>query len=96
MPIVEPEILTDGAHDIQTAAAATERVIAAVYKARSNPTARMYGRPSHFARLARAEGINPTVQRNQAEVCPTDIRGLQTLAGAPWCHVLRAITKRCV
>ena len=34
MPIVEPEILTDGAHDLQTAAAATERVIAAVYKVR--------------------------------------------------------------
>ena len=33
VPIVEPEILTDGAHDIQAAAAATERVIAAVYKA---------------------------------------------------------------
>ncbi|KAL6839475.1 hypothetical protein ACP4OV_030745 [Aristida adscensionis] len=32
VPIVEPEILTDGAHDIKTCAAATERVLAAVYK----------------------------------------------------------------
>ncbi|TVU08122.1 hypothetical protein EJB05_41510 [Eragrostis curvula] len=32
VPIVEPEILTDGAHDIKACAAATERVIAAVYK----------------------------------------------------------------
>ena len=32
MPIVEPEILTDGEHDLQTAAAATEKVLAAVYK----------------------------------------------------------------
>ncbi len=34
MPIVEPEILTDGEHDLQTAAAATEKVLAAVYKVR--------------------------------------------------------------
>lgn len=34
VPIVEPEILSDGAHDMATAAAASERVIAAVYKAR--------------------------------------------------------------
>ncbi|KAI4965813.1 hypothetical protein ZWY2020_048157 [Hordeum vulgare] len=32
VPIVEPEILTDGAHDIKACAAATERVLAAVYK----------------------------------------------------------------
>ena len=33
MPIVEPEILTDGDHDIKKCAAATEKVLAAVYKA---------------------------------------------------------------
>jgi len=33
VPIVEPEILTDGAHDIETSAAVTERVLAAVFKA---------------------------------------------------------------
>ncbi|KAJ6376799.1 hypothetical protein OIU76_025867 [Salix suchowensis] len=33
VPIVEPEILTDGAHDIQKCAAVTETVLAAVYKA---------------------------------------------------------------
>lgn len=32
VPIVEPEILTDGGHDIMTCAAVTERVLAAVYK----------------------------------------------------------------
>ncbi|XP_008782993.1 fructose-bisphosphate aldolase 5, cytosolic [Phoenix dactylifera] len=32
-PIVEPEILTDGDHDITKCAAVTERVLAAVYKA---------------------------------------------------------------
>ena len=32
VPIVEPEILTDGGHDIKTCAAVTERVLAAVYK----------------------------------------------------------------
>ncbi|KAJ6950949.1 fructose-bisphosphate aldolase [Populus alba x Populus x berolinensis] len=33
VPIVEPEILTDGSHDIKKCAAATEIVLAAVYKA---------------------------------------------------------------
>ncbi|KAL8033335.1 hypothetical protein ABFX02_13G153900 [Erythranthe guttata] len=33
VPIVEPEILTDGSHDIKQCAAATEKVLAAVYKA---------------------------------------------------------------
>jgi len=33
VPIVEPEILTDGAHDIKKCAAVTEIVLAAVYKA---------------------------------------------------------------
>lgn len=33
VPIVEPEILTDGSHDINKCAAATETVLAAVYKA---------------------------------------------------------------
>ena len=32
VPIVEPEILTDGSHDIEKCAAATEAVLAAVYK----------------------------------------------------------------
>lgn len=32
-PIVEPEILTDGDHDLETCMAASERVLAAVYKA---------------------------------------------------------------
>lgn len=33
VPIVEPEILTDGGHDIKKCAATTETVLAAVYKA---------------------------------------------------------------
>ncbi|GMH05840.1 hypothetical protein Nepgr_007680 [Nepenthes gracilis] len=33
VPIVEPEILTDGSHDIKKCAAVTEAVLAAVYKA---------------------------------------------------------------
>ncbi|KAL4185823.1 hypothetical protein AMTRI_Chr10g7790 [Amborella trichopoda] len=33
VPIVEPEVLTDGAHDIKKCAEVTERVLAAVYKA---------------------------------------------------------------
>ena len=33
MPIVEPEVLTDGNHDFKKCAAVTEKVLAAVYKA---------------------------------------------------------------
>lgn len=33
MPIVEPEVLTDGNHDIEKCAEVTEKVLAAVYKA---------------------------------------------------------------
>lgn len=33
VPIVEPEILNDGTHDIETCQKVTERVLAAVYKA---------------------------------------------------------------
>ena len=33
MPIVEPEILPDGEHDLETTQAITEKVLAAVYKA---------------------------------------------------------------
>uniref|UniRef100_A0A1A7X4W3 Fructose-bisphosphate aldolase n=1 Tax=Iconisemion striatum TaxID=60296 RepID=A0A1A7X4W3_9TELE len=36
VPIVEPEILTDGAHDLQRCQYATEKVLAAVYKALSD------------------------------------------------------------
>ncbi|KAF3582890.1 hypothetical protein DY000_02035440 [Brassica cretica] len=36
VPIVEPEILVDGSHDIQKCAEATERVLAACYKALSD------------------------------------------------------------
>lgn len=33
VPIVEPEILTDGSHSIEVCQAKTEQVLAAVYKA---------------------------------------------------------------
>ena len=36
VPIVEPEILTDGSHSVEACQAATEAVIAAVYKALSD------------------------------------------------------------
>eukprot|EP00232_Nephroselmis_pyriformis_P003622 CAMPEP_0182907008 /NCGR_PEP_ID=MMETSP0034_2-20130328/34168_1 /TAXON_ID=156128 /ORGANISM="Nephroselmis pyriformis, Strain CCMP717" /LENGTH=359 /DNA_ID=CAMNT_0025042839 /DNA_START=31 /DNA_END=1110 /DNA_ORIENTATION=+ len=36
VPIVEPEIITDGSHSIETCAAVTERVLAACYKALSD------------------------------------------------------------
>jgi hypothetical protein len=36
VPIVEPEILTDGSHSIDVCAAVTERVLSACYKALSD------------------------------------------------------------
>lgn len=36
VPIVEPEILPDGEHDLETTQAVTEKVLAAVYKALSD------------------------------------------------------------
>ena len=36
MPIVEPEVLIDGDHDLPTAQRATEKVLAFVYKALSD------------------------------------------------------------
>ena len=36
VPIVEPEILPDGDHDLATCQSVTERVLAAVYKALSD------------------------------------------------------------
>ena len=38
VPIVEPEILMDGSHDINTCAAVTERVIAACYQVDPTPS----------------------------------------------------------
>lgn len=36
VPIVEPEVLAEGPHDIQTSAYVTERVLALVFKALSD------------------------------------------------------------
>lgn len=43
VPIVEPEILVDGPHDIQKCAAVTERVLAACYKALNDHHALLEG-----------------------------------------------------
>jgi fructose-bisphosphate aldolase class I len=43
VPIVEPEILTDGAHSIEVCAAVTERVLAACYKALNDQHALLEG-----------------------------------------------------
>lgn len=61
MPIVEPEILMDGPHDINTCAAATERVIAACYKVGAWP-------PTHLTDRAAAilcKGVNCHAERAQ-------------------------------
>lgn len=42
VPIVEPEILTDGDHSIETCSAVTEAVIATVYKVRCHHETYIY------------------------------------------------------
>ena len=49
VPIVEPEILTDGSHDLQTAAAAAEKVLAAVYKVRARKRSSVGFKPRMIA-----------------------------------------------
>jgi hypothetical protein len=60
VPIVEPEILSDGSHSIQVCAAATERVLAACYKALNDHHALLEGtllKPNMV--LAGGQGLPP-------------------------------------
>jgi len=58
VPIVEPEILMDGPHIINTCAAATERVIAACYKVGAwRPTQTLNPKPDHAAVIL-CTGVN--------------------------------------
>ena len=47
VPIVEPEILIDGDHDISVSQEVTERVLAAVYKALSDHNVYLEGNYHH-------------------------------------------------
>eukprot|EP00891_Asterochloris_glomerata_P001810 jgi/Astpho2/1810/Aster-07567 len=74
VPIVEPEILTDGAHDIHRCAAVTEKVLAAVYKALSDHHVLLEGtllKPNMV--LAGVSGP----QANPVEAATLTVRALQ-------------------
>mmetsp|Transcript_3968 Transcript_3968/g.5504 ORF Transcript_3968/g.5504 Transcript_3968/m.5504 type:complete len:360 (+) Transcript_3968:45-1124(+) len=75
VPIVEPEVLMDGDFSIEVAAAATERVIAACYKALSDHHVMLEGtllKPN----MVRS-GSDAAVQANSKEIALATVRVLQ-------------------
>ncbi len=75
VPIVEPEVLMDGDFSIEVAAVATERVIAAVYKALSDHHVMLEGtllKPN----MVRS-GSDSAVQANSKEIAVATVRVLQ-------------------
>ena len=75
VPIVEPEVLMDGEFSIEVAAAATERVIAACYKALSDHHVMLEGtllKPN----MVRS-GSDAKVQANSKEIALATVRVLQ-------------------
>ena len=75
VPIVEPEVLMDGEFSIEVAAAATERVIAACYKALSDHHVMLEGtllKPN----MVRS-GSEAAVQATSAEIALATVRVLQ-------------------
>jgi len=75
VPIVEPEVLMDGDFSIEVAAAATERVLAAVYKALSDHHVMLEGtllKPN----MVRS-GSDAAVQASAAEIGLATVRVLQ-------------------
>jgi len=75
VPIVEPEVLMDGPHDIETCAAASERVLATVYKALADHKVLLEGT------LLKPNMITPGSESKQAvtpaEVAKYTVRTLQ-------------------
>ncbi|EIE25074.1 cytosolic aldolase [Coccomyxa subellipsoidea C-169] len=89
VPIVEPEILTDGTHSIEVCQAATERVLAAVYKALSDHKVLLEGtllKPNMVSAgidakpASTAEIAGATVQALQRTVPPA-VAGVVFLSG---------------
>jgi fructose-bisphosphate aldolase class I len=75
VPIVEPEVLMDGDFPIEVAAAATERVLAAVYKSLSDHHVMLEGtllKPN----MVRS-GSDAAVQANSREIALATVRVLQ-------------------
>ena len=89
VPIVEPEILTDGSHGIEVCAAITERVLAACYKALNDQHALLEGtllKPNMV--LPGAEGPKVSVReaayltvRTLSRTVPSAVPGVTFLSG---------------
>ena len=89
VPIVEPEILSDGSHSIEVCAAATEKVLAAVFKALSDHHVLLEGtllKPNMVLPGAEAPKVDPrqvaklTVQALRRTV-PAAVPGIMFLSG---------------
>lgn len=89
VPIVEPEILTDGSHSIETCAAVTERVLAACYKALNDMHVMLEGtllKPNMVLPGAEAPKVDPrmvaalTLQTVRRTVPPA-VPGIMFLSG---------------
>ena len=89
VPIVEPEILTDGAHSIDRCAAATEAVLAAVYRALSDHHVLLEGtllKPNMVTPGSEAEPASPgdvalATVRALARTVPAAVPGVVFLSG---------------
>ena len=89
VPIVEPEILTDGAHSIDKCAAATEAVLAAVYRALSDHHVLLEGtllKPNMVTPGAEAEPASPgdvalATVRALSRTVPAAVPGVVFLSG---------------
>jgi fructose-bisphosphate aldolase class I len=89
VPIVEPEIMTDGAHDIWTSADITEKVLAATFKALADHHVLLEGcllkpnmvTPGSDAPKASCEDIAALTVRSLARTCPPALVGVMFLSG---------------
>ena len=89
VPIVEPEILTDGAHSIDRCAAVTEAVLAAVYKALADHHVLLEGtllKPNMVTPGSEAEPVAPVdvaraTVRALARTVPAAVPGVVFLSG---------------
>lgn len=89
VPIVEPEILVDGTHDINKCAEVTERVLAAVYKALNDHHVLLEGTllkpnmvtPGSESQKAAAEVIADHTVRSLQRTVPPAVPGIMFLSG---------------
>jgi fructose-bisphosphate aldolase, class I len=89
VPIVEPEILTDGAHSIDKCAAVTEAVLAAVYKALADHHVLLEGTllkpnmvtPGSEAEPASPDDVAPATVRALSRAVPAAVPGVVFLSG---------------